>query len=229
MADHEQPPEPASPNPEIQQEDALPSNTPEADALHVGVAVTADVAIPPQSPQPAPQPLLSRGRPRSSTSAPRGYPHVVDPRAEGQTHGYRRRMPSPMDDPDPPAQHQQLDAIQAHLDAVTRRLVHPAFLSNLTPSRLPSPAVSSSSSMSSARDEGLQPSQQTNQAMYTIPEMLAVPQSLQSIAQAPEEPTRQSTISSNAGRHKYLLHPPSRRSRDTDAALSSDPSCSSAS
>ncbi|CAO2652818.1 Nn.00g022290.m01.CDS01 [Neocucurbitaria sp. VM-36] len=56
-------------------------------------------------------------------------------------------------DPNPPAQHSQLDAIQLNLDAVTRRLVRPTFLSNLTPSRLPSSAVSDSSSLSPTRDE----------------------------------------------------------------------------
>jgi nucleoporin SEH1 len=49
-------------------------------------------------------------------------------------------------------QHAQLDAIKANLDAVTRRLVRPAFLSNLTPSRLPSQAASDSS-LSPTRDE----------------------------------------------------------------------------
>lgn len=37
------------------------------------------------------------------------------------------------------------DPIQLNLDAVTRRLVRPAFLQNLTPSRLPSQAASDSS------------------------------------------------------------------------------------
>jgi nucleoporin SEH1 len=57
-----------------------------------------------------------------------------------------------MMDPNPPGQHPQLDAIKANLDAVTRRLVRPAFLSNLTPSRLPSQAASDSS-LSPTRDE----------------------------------------------------------------------------
>jgi nucleoporin SEH1 len=48
--------------------------------------------------------------------------------------------------------HPQVDAIKANLDAVTRRLVRPAFLSNLTPSRLPSQAASDSS-LSPTRDE----------------------------------------------------------------------------
>ncbi|OAL47912.1 nucleoporin seh1 [Pyrenochaeta sp. DS3sAY3a] len=56
-------------------------------------------------------------------------------------------------DPNPPAQQMQLDAIQLNLDAVTRRLVRPTFLTNLTPSRLPSSAVSDSSSLSPTRDE----------------------------------------------------------------------------
>jgi nucleoporin SEH1 len=55
-------------------------------------------------------------------------------------------------DPNQPVQHSQLDAIKANLDAVTRRLVRPAFLSNLTPSRLPSQAASDSS-LSPTRDE----------------------------------------------------------------------------
>ncbi|KAL5115169.1 hypothetical protein ACEQ8H_006923 [Pleosporales sp. CAS-2024a] len=55
-------------------------------------------------------------------------------------------------DPNQPGQHAQLDAIKANLDAVTRRLVRPAFLSNLTPSRLPSQAASDSS-LSPTRDE----------------------------------------------------------------------------
>lgn len=53
----------------------------------------------------------------------------------------------------PPAQHSQLDAIQLNLDAVTRRLGRPNFLTNITPSRLPSSAVSDSSSLSPTRDE----------------------------------------------------------------------------
>ncbi|KAL6710916.1 hypothetical protein ACN47E_006791 [Coniothyrium glycines] len=56
-------------------------------------------------------------------------------------------------DPNPPVQHAQLDAIQFNLDAVTRRLARPTFLTNLTPSRLPSSAVSDSSSLSPTRDE----------------------------------------------------------------------------
>lgn len=59
----------------------------------------------------------------------------------------------PIMDPNPPAQQMQLDAIQLNLDAVTRRLVRPTFLTNLTPSRLPSSAVSDSSSLSPTRDE----------------------------------------------------------------------------
>jgi nucleoporin SEH1 len=60
-----------------------------------------------------------------------------------------------MMDPTQAGQHSQLDAtdaIKANLDAVTRRLVRPAFLSNLTPSRLPSQAASDSS-LSPTRDE----------------------------------------------------------------------------
>ena len=56
-------------------------------------------------------------------------------------------------DPNPPVQQSPLDAIQLNLDAVTRCLVRPTFLSNLTPSRLPSSAVSESSSLSPTRDE----------------------------------------------------------------------------
>jgi nucleoporin SEH1 len=56
-------------------------------------------------------------------------------------------------DPNQPAQHSQLDAIQFNLDAVTSRLARPTFLTNLTPSRLPSSAVSDSSSLSPTRDE----------------------------------------------------------------------------
>ncbi|KAH9868935.1 hypothetical protein J1614_008010 [Plenodomus biglobosus] len=56
-------------------------------------------------------------------------------------------------DPTAPAQHSQLDAIQLNLDAVTRRLARPTFLNKLTPSRLPSSAVSDSSSLSPTRDE----------------------------------------------------------------------------
>lgn len=56
-------------------------------------------------------------------------------------------------DLNPPAQHSQLDAVQFNLDAVTRRLARPNFLTNLTPSRLPSSAVSDSSSLSPTRDE----------------------------------------------------------------------------
>ncbi|OAL03536.1 WD40 repeat-like protein [Phaeosphaeriaceae sp. SRC1lsM3a] len=55
-------------------------------------------------------------------------------------------------DPHEAGQHPQLDAIKANLDAVTRRLVRPAFLSNITPSRLPSQAASDSS-LSPTRDE----------------------------------------------------------------------------
>ncbi|KAH8709946.1 WD40-repeat-containing domain protein [Phaeosphaeriaceae sp. PMI808] len=55
-------------------------------------------------------------------------------------------------DPNQPGQQPQPDAIKANLDAVTRRLVRPAFLSNLTPSRLPSQAASDSS-LSPTRDE----------------------------------------------------------------------------
>jgi nucleoporin SEH1 len=51
-----------------------------------------------------------------------------------------------------PGQHTDLDAIKANLDAVTRRLARPAFLANLTPSRLPSQAASDSS-LSPTRDE----------------------------------------------------------------------------
>lgn len=51
-----------------------------------------------------------------------------------------------------PGQQAQLDAIKANLDAVTRRLARPAFLTNLTPSRLPSQAASDSS-LSPTRDE----------------------------------------------------------------------------
>ncbi|KAF2035126.1 WD40 repeat-like protein [Setomelanomma holmii] len=51
-----------------------------------------------------------------------------------------------------PGQHTDLDAIKANLDAVTLRLARPAFLSNLTPSRLPSQAASDSS-LSPTRDE----------------------------------------------------------------------------
>jgi len=43
----------------------------------------------------------------------------------------------------------QPDTIKANLDAVTRRLARPAFLSHLTPSRLPSQAASSDNSESS--------------------------------------------------------------------------------
>lgn len=50
--------------------------------------------------------------------------------------------------PDQHAQHHQHDRIQDALDQVTRRLVRPAFLCNLTPSRLPSQAASSDSSLS---------------------------------------------------------------------------------
>lgn len=54
----------------------------------------------------------------------------------------------------PPAQQQQpVDPVQLNLDAVTRRLVRPIFLSNLTPSRLPSTAVSESSSLSPTRED----------------------------------------------------------------------------
>ncbi|KAF2125141.1 WD40 repeat-like protein [Dothidotthia symphoricarpi CBS 119687] len=49
-------------------------------------------------------------------------------------------------------QHVQLDSIQLDLDAVTRRLVRPGFLSTLSPSRLPSQAASDSS-LSPTRDE----------------------------------------------------------------------------
>ncbi|KAI8931245.1 hypothetical protein NX059_011592 [Plenodomus lindquistii] len=52
-----------------------------------------------------------------------------------------------------PTQHLQLDAIQLNLDAVTRRLARPTFLNKITPSRLPSSAVSDSSSLSPTRDE----------------------------------------------------------------------------
>lgn len=44
-----------------------------------------------------------------------------------------------------PRQSTQHDPIQLNLDAVTRRLIRPGFLSNLTPSRLPSQAASDSS------------------------------------------------------------------------------------
>jgi nucleoporin SEH1 len=44
-----------------------------------------------------------------------------------------------------PAGASSSDPIQQNLDAVTRRLVRPAFLQNLTPSRLPSQAASDSS------------------------------------------------------------------------------------
>lgn len=47
--------------------------------------------------------------------------------------------------PEQPSQHWQPDAIKANLDAVTRQLARPAFLTNLTPSRLPSQAASDSS------------------------------------------------------------------------------------
>lgn len=46
---------------------------------------------------------------------------------------------------DQTTEHDQHDPIQLSLDAVTRRLHRPAFLSNLTPSRLPSCAASDSS------------------------------------------------------------------------------------
>jgi nucleoporin SEH1 len=55
-------------------------------------------------------------------------------------------------DPNQPVQQAQLDAIKANLDAVTRQLARPAFLTNLTPSRLPSQAASDSS-LSPTRDE----------------------------------------------------------------------------
>lgn len=51
-----------------------------------------------------------------------------------------------------PGSQAQSDAIKANLDAVTRRLARPAFLANLTPSRLPSQAASDSS-LSPTRDE----------------------------------------------------------------------------
>lgn len=60
---------------------------------------------------------------------------------------------SPIMDPSATTQHSQLDAIQLNLDAVTRRLARPTFLSKITPSRLPSSAVSDSSSLSPTRDE----------------------------------------------------------------------------
>jgi nucleoporin SEH1 len=47
---------------------------------------------------------------------------------------------------------QSHDPIQLNLDAVTRRLVRPHFLHNLTPSRLPSQAASSESSLSPRGD-----------------------------------------------------------------------------
>lgn len=50
-----------------------------------------------------------------------------------------------------PAQHPQSDTVQL-LDAVTRRLARPAFLSSITPSRLPSQAASDAS-LSPTRDE----------------------------------------------------------------------------
>ncbi len=50
-----------------------------------------------------------------------------------------------------PAQHSQSDTVQL-LDAVTRRLARPAFLTSITPSRLPSQAASDAS-LSPTRDE----------------------------------------------------------------------------
>ncbi|KAF2824467.1 WD40 repeat-like protein [Ophiobolus disseminans] len=55
--------------------------------------------------------------------------------------------------PDQPSQHFQPDAIKANLEAVTRQLARPAFLSNLTPSRLPSQAASDSSLSPTRPDE----------------------------------------------------------------------------
>jgi nucleoporin SEH1 len=56
-----------------------------------------------------------------------------------------------MMDLNPPIQHSRSDTVQL-LDAVTRRLARPGFLSSLTPSRLPSQAASDSS-LSPTRDE----------------------------------------------------------------------------
>lgn len=56
-------------------------------------------------------------------------------------------------DPSAAGQPSQLDAIQLSLDAVTRRLARPNFLNKITPSRLPSSAVSDSSSLSPTRDD----------------------------------------------------------------------------
>jgi nucleoporin SEH1 len=56
-----------------------------------------------------------------------------------------------MEQLNPPAQRAQSDTVQL-LDAVTRRLARPGFLSSLTPSRLPSQAASDSS-LSPTRDE----------------------------------------------------------------------------
>ncbi|KAF1939635.1 nucleoporin seh1 [Clathrospora elynae] len=56
-------------------------------------------------------------------------------------------------DNDPPAQSPAVDDIQEKLDAVTQRLAAPQFLQHLTPSRLPSAAVSESSTVGPTRDQ----------------------------------------------------------------------------
>jgi WD40 repeat protein len=80
---------------------------------------------------PASSSLLTRNE-RSSSHRPHWQPSIMDPNQPGQL--------------------LRVDAIKENLDAVNRLLARPAFLTNITPSRLPSQAASDSS-LSPTRDE----------------------------------------------------------------------------